>query len=154
MKQHYENLNKLIQESHEKVKYTIYLTKEQKAHLYKIKYEYKLSISTIALILKYHYALNPKTYKIAKEEQLYKTTNKKTSLKVIKTFEEESSKLINNILVMYIDKLDKNLLDPKEYEKHRNEIANEFQNTIEPLYNYNENYRQFYYFNKYANKSI
>ena len=140
------------------LKINLFFTKDQYTKLCKIKNTYQLSFGTIArIILKVYRTIDILRENII-ENQLYKTTNKKTSCKVIKNHDEElnKGKVINNTLIMYIDNLDIQLLsndkrikDPnKLYMKIRNEIANFFQTTEDPFYDYNVFVRKFAYAKK------
>lgn len=140
------------------LKINVFLTADQYQKLQRIKYTYMLSFGTIARIILKNYSPFETLIKECKENQFYKTKNKKTSIKVNKSCDEELDKarVINNALIMYIDNLDSQLLhadnrikDPKKvYMKIRNEIANLFQTTEDPFYDYNIFVRKFAYAKK------
>ena len=140
------------------LKINLFFTKDQYTKLCKIKNTYQLSFGTIARIILKVYCTIEILKQNCLENQLYKTTNKKTSCKVNKNADEDlnKGKVINNALIMYIDNLDSQLLNSdkriknptKLYMKIRNEIANLFQTTEDPFYDYNVFVRKFAYAKK------
>lgn len=157
MKQLYKNINEFInQRKTNTSNVCVFLKRDQYKKFIDLKYKYRLSISVITQIIYINYVYNPTLNKILANEQFYKTTkdHKKTTIKIDnKQMEKEElnkGKFINNCLIVFIDKLEKNYISQKETEKIRQQITNCFQNTIDPFFNYNENYRQFYFMKEHA----
>ena len=153
MKQLYKTTTAEIQRAkHQLLRINVFLTKKEYSQLYELKYKYRLSFTYILKIIQLYYSVLKPINDKALSERLYKTTKtRKTSIKIFKNQANEEynkSYYNNNLLFIYLNKLDKFLLDPKTYEKCRNMIANQLEITQDPFYNYNENYRQFIYMQK------
>jgi len=128
----------------------IFLSKEQYTKLYELKYKYRLSLTNITKVIESNYIVWKAIIDKAQNEQLYKTANRKTSIKIYKQENKKynTSKFINNLLIMFLDKEDKKIMPPKVYEKCRNQIYNEFEQIQDPFYDYNEYVRKYVWVKK------
>lgn len=145
----YEMLNnKMHKEDANKKRVFIFTTKDQYKQLLDLKYKYRLSFSYIIRLIASQISLLKPLNDMAMGKPLYKTTKwRKTSVKVPKTDFEEgqyNAKYYNNAIIIWLDRLDKELLDPKIYQKFRNQTNNYMSTVIDPLWQYNEYYRMQY----------
>lgn len=152
MKTLFKNLNEHNEQNrYRTTRVTVFLTKEQYKKFIDIKYQYRLSISLIAEIIYLNYIYTKDLNKVLLNERFYKTENeyRKTTIKFNKQQQEQEeynkAKYINNALIMFIEKQESNYIDQNKAQQVRNKIFNCFQNSLDPFFNYNENYRQFYY---------
>lgn len=137
---------KIEDRNQQKKRINIFVTKEQYSQLENLRYKYRLSISYLVRIITLHVDTNPilKKY-VLQYENLYNTTTmKKTSIKIPRTEGDNKPRFYNNAVIMYLEKLHKNILDEKQYKKFNNQVANAFEITTDPLWNYNEYYRMRY----------
>lgn len=156
MKQLYKLTNEETQEKRNGTKKAnIFLTEEQYRKLNKIKNTYQISFGTIARIILFNYNVLAPIKKAVINEQLYKTSWKKTSIKVNKLGYEEldNARAVNNALIIYSDAIDKQILNNDTlYMKLHNEISNMMQTTQDPFYDYNIFIRKYIYARKQAEK--
>lgn len=134
-------------------KANIFLTKEQEIKLRKLKNQYQLSFGMIARIITFNYSVLKPLRDTATNERLYKTTGtwKKTSIKINCLGYEDLDKTatVNNVLIMYIDGLDKQILNnEKLFAKLHNEINNLFANTYDPFFDWDIFVKKSYAYDK------
>ena len=146
MKQLYKQTDQLnVQRNQKDIRFNIFLTKEQYAKLNNIKYQYRLSFSYIIKIVSTYLGAIPNIIDLAKNTQLYKTTWKKSSVKLAdaKTEGVKYAKFVNNILIIYLENMYKDLVDNKTYNKLTDEIKNQMNITQDEWYDYNISVRHY-----------
>lgn len=125
----------------------LFLTKEDYNKLVELKYKYRLGIGYLVRIITKQVDCYPKLKKyILETDNLYNTKKgmKKTSVKIPYHEEDNKTSFYNNAVVMYLEKLHKQILDEKMYNKFNNQVIAIMQNTTDPLWFYNEHYRMTY----------
>lgn len=144
----YELFNENLKQADEnKKRIFVFVTKDHYKTLMDLKYKYRLSFGYIIRIIAFEISLIKPLDLICQDKPLYHTSKwRKTSLKVENQSENSkyNAKYYNNALIIYLDKLDKQLLDEKIYQKWRNDLNNKFATTQDPLWQYNEFYRMSY----------
>ena len=145
MKQLYKLADNTIQRDRKEKRFNIFLTKEQYAKLNNIKYEYRLSFSYIVNILTIYLGACPKVIELAKNTQLYKTSWKKSCIKLHDAMNQNMNyaRYVNNILIIYLDNKYKDLVDNKIYNKLTDEIKNQMNITQDEWYDYNISVRHY-----------
>ena len=115
----------------------IYITNEEHKILEDLKYRYRVSISTIANTLMLVYSFNEKTAQLIKQN-LKQKGQRKTHIKVSNWNEDtDTNKNYSNGIHIYCNKLDKNILDQREYQSIHNKIHDKLKKAEEPWYDYN-----------------
>ena len=118
-------------------KMDLFLTPEQKHLLRVIGKTHNLSISTIVDIIATQYWMHEYTRQLMQiDTTMYKTYNQPKTCVKLRNMYELKTRQINNAVVIYCQKLDKDPNDSKFHEKIRNKLNHEFQDAIDPWVNY------------------
>lgn len=136
----------------------IYLTKQNKTKADKLRIKYKVSLSTIASIvsfslLKYINLYNQNELEKLKTEYIVSkqaSTTYKTSIKprnftkgsyLGDMLETNRNCFVSNALLIYLEGLIKNYLNPQQSNKYYAEIDKNLQETFDTYWDYNANIR-------------
>ena len=154
-----KEINKAIKNSLEmerpNKRINVFLNEEDRRKLKELKYKYRLGYGHLIRIITINTDCMPLLKEfITKNKNLYNTkTLTKTSIKIPGKNTLKAS-FYNNALIMYLEKLHKNVLNEKQYSKFNNQIATEMQITEDPLWNYNEYYRLRYVAKKFDKERL
>lgn len=120
-------------------KINIYLTQKQKQILRIIGKTHNISMSTAIDIISTQYYMADYTRQLmCIDTCMYKSYKQpKTSIKIRNMYALKTRE-INNAVVIFCEKLDKDPNNPIFFEKMRNKLNHEFQDAIDPWVHYHE----------------